>query len=355
MNGYYNDYNRVVFETPDEREQKRKKLKRLFSRVFLALFIYIIASQLISIGALAAAKRFLSADQYSAITESATWSLIISCTAQYLVAFPVLMLMLVGTDKAQKKEKTKLSFGDFILLFLIGQSLMYVGNLIGTMLNRTIGSMTGTMPENSIETIVSGTPMWLIFILMVIVAPIVEELIFRKLMIDRLSIYGDRAAILFSAVAFGLMHGNLYQFFYAALLGALLGYVYTSTRDVRYTVLMHMIINFMGSVVALPVQNAMYEFYDIMAQAQLGEQINVIALIISGAVTLIYSNIQYGMIIGGIIALVYFIRNKKIRVSEEKEIFLPNADIYKFGVLNVGAILFMGISVITTILSLIFV
>jgi len=48
MNGFYNGYDHVVFETPEERENKKRSARKLFSRVFLALFIYMIISQLLS-------------------------------------------------------------------------------------------------------------------------------------------------------------------------------------------------------------------------------------------------------------------------------------------------------------------
>ena len=355
MNNFYGGYDRVFFETPDERIAKQKRQRRLFSRTFLSLFIYVIISQFAGFAVYASARVILPPDKYLAFTESAIWSLLISSLVQYLIAFPVLLLTLIGTDRAVKKEKTKLSFDDFVLFLFIGEALMFAGNLIGTSLNGMVENLTGKLPENGIANIISETPSWLILVLAVIIGPIVEELIFRKIMIDRLSIYGDRAAIIFSAVAFGLMHGNLYQFFYAALLGALLGYVYTLTHNVRYTVYMHMIINFLGSVVALPVEKAMERLTELMESAANGQEVNITELFSSATITAAYSAIQYGMIAGGIIAFIYFLKKGRLKINNEKEIFLPDKEIYKNGIVNVGAILFISVSVITMLLNLIFV
>ena len=49
---------------------------------------------------------------------------------------------------------------------------------------------------------------------------------------------------------FGLFHLNLFQFFYAFGLGLMFGYVYMRTSQLRYSIVMHMIINFNGSVLA---------------------------------------------------------------------------------------------------------
>ena len=75
-----------------------------------------------------------------------------------------------------------------------------------------------------------------------------EELLFRGMILKRARRFGDRTAVAFTAVLFGLMHGNLLQFFYAASIGLILGYVAVRTSSIRYTVLMHMAINSFSTV-----------------------------------------------------------------------------------------------------------
>lgn len=87
-------------------------------------------------------------------------------------------------------------------------------------------------------------------VFLVIVGPIFEEWLFRKQLIDHTRKYGEKTAILLSGLAFGLFHMNLFQFFYAFLLGLMFGYVYTRTSKLRYSTAMHMIINFNGGVLA---------------------------------------------------------------------------------------------------------
>ena len=352
MNGNFYGYDNVVIETEEERNEKKKRLRRHFSRVFLAMFLYIVISQAVSILAYPIAERILSPEAYTKFAASAIWSLVISCASQYLVAFPIFILLLTGTEKAKSRGKSELSLKDFVLLFCTGQVLMMAGNIVGQFLNQIVGSLTGNLPENSVAEIIQETPIWLTFILVVIIAPIVEEIISRKLIIDRLSIYGDHVAIIFSAVAFGLLHANLYQFFYAALLGILLGYVYTKTRDVKYTIYMHMIINLMGSIVALPVEKAMNEYYEIAEIALAGGSFNLLALAGSWLVMFIYSNLQYGMIIGGIIAIVHYTKKREIKINTDKEIYLSDKDIAKHGILNVGTMLFLVLTLTITVLNL---
>ena len=352
MNNFFQDYGTLLFESPEERLAKKIRLKKLFSRVFLALFIYTVVWQCLSGVIYIVAALMMSKEAFDAFQNNYTVAILISSGVQYVIALPIFMLSLIGTEKARPIEKTKLSFKDMFLYLMVGEALMFVGNLIGTMLNRFVGLFSGQTPENSIESMINEIPMYVIFIFVVVLAPIVEELIFRKLMIDRLSIYGDRMAILFTAVAFGLIHANLYQFFYATMLGILLGFVYAKTRDVKYTIILHMIINFLGSIVVLPVQDASIEYARLTELAANGEAYDLIALLTNGFITLLYTNMQYGMLIGGAIVLWNFIKNRKFRLDREKDVHLTDIEVATSGVRTVGSILFLCVSFILMFLSL---
>ena len=354
MNDYYYNYDPIVMETDLDRKKKFKKQRRLFSRVFLALFIYSLVSQVLATTVYIVAPWVLSAEHYEMFITSSAWEVVVSSVVQYVIAFPILLLVLIGTPKAEKKQKKKLSFSEFVFLFCIGEVLMFIGNYIGTTLNDVFASYSGSVPENNVATIISETPTWLIFLVVVILAPIVEELIFRKIMIDRLSIYGELVAIIFSALAFGLIHGNLYQFFYAALLGALLGFVYVKTRNVWYSVLMHMIVNFFGSIVAIPVEKAMNDFIEILAASEYGISFDLVALLVSAVILFTYISVQYGMLAGGVLVGIDYIKKKKFALSPEKEIYIPKGELIKRGILNVGTMCFLTLSTIIFLLSLIF-
>jgi membrane protease YdiL (CAAX protease family) len=84
-----------------------------------------------------------------------------------------------------------------------------------------------------------------------ILAPIVEEFIFRKFLIDRTYRYGEWVAILTSGLMFGLFHGNLAQFFFTTLIGGLFAYIYIRTGKIWYTIALHMTMNLATSVVTM--------------------------------------------------------------------------------------------------------
>ena len=81
--------------------------------------------------------------------------------------------------------------------------------------------------------------------------PIIEEYIFRWKLLNRLRRFGDKAAITYTALMFGLMHGNVTQFLYAAVIGVVLGYVAVKTGRMRYNCLLHILINSWSLVIAM--------------------------------------------------------------------------------------------------------
>jgi membrane protease YdiL (CAAX protease family) len=79
------------------------------------------------------------------------------------------------------------------------------------------------------------------FLTIVIAAPILEELIFRGIMLDGLlKRYTPLKSILISSVFFGIIHLNPWQFVAAFLIGIFAGWVYYRTREIALSILIHM-------------------------------------------------------------------------------------------------------------------
>ena len=84
------------------------------------------------------------------------------------------------------------------------------------------------------------------FFTLTIVPAFVEELLFRGMILGNLLPYGRTAAVLASALLFGVMHQNAGQFLYATVAGLFLGYVYAHTRSFWCCVLVHFCNNFLS-------------------------------------------------------------------------------------------------------------
>jgi len=183
----------------------------------------------------------------------------------YCIAFPVLCLLVCKMPKVQI-EKKKMGFWKIVLTVIIGSGICGVGMVIGTVVGELITLPFGVSASdnNSLGNLMMmSDPFWRI-LTVGILAPIFEELIFRKLLIDRVIKYGEFCAIMMSGIMFGLFHGNFAQFFFATGLGMLFAFVYARTGKIWYTILLHMVVNMTTSVITTPLAMKVLEHMEVI-------------------------------------------------------------------------------------------
>ena len=87
------------------------------------------------------------------------------------------------------------------------------------------------------------------FIAIVIAAPVLEELIFRGIILDGLlRRYSPVKSIIISSVLFGIVHLNPWQFIAAFLIGVFSGWVYYKTRKLTLSIIIHAVNNLVAFV-----------------------------------------------------------------------------------------------------------
>ena len=179
-----------------------------------------------------------------------TW-MVLCIIFMYPLAFFLYWLIMQTVPKARQTWTCPMGTGHFLGWFVICMGGVYFGSLIGQFLMTIVSVITGETMVNQVEEMIMDMSLWAVILSAVILAPIMEELIFRKLVLDRLAGYGPAVAMSVSALVFGLAHGNFYQFFYAFLLGLIFAYIYLRTGKVRYSMMLHMMVNFCGSVIPI--------------------------------------------------------------------------------------------------------
>lgn len=92
--------------------------------------------------------------------------------------------------------------------------------------------------------------LFLLFVL-VVIAPITEEFVFRGLVFSSLKPYGNGAAILVSGISFGVFHGNFQQLFYTAILGICLAYITYATGSILSSTVIHAMVNGVSGILLL--------------------------------------------------------------------------------------------------------
>ncbi|MBE6635943.1 MAG: CPBP family intramembrane metalloprotease [Ruminococcaceae bacterium] len=333
------------FTLDDERRARSR-----FSRFFLSTAVFLVVAQIAAI-ALELILLLIMGEGSKTVLESSWYVWGANVFALYIVAFPILYLI-VRRMQGAFRTKYRMPAKEFLILFVIGQSLMTIGGIIGTAVNGFIGALIGRDITDTTSDLIENSPLYLILIVAVIIGPIIEELIFRKLLMDKLGMYGDRLAIIVSAVSFGLFHGNLYQFFYAAMLGALLAYMYSRTSNVWYPIAMHMLMNFFGSIIPMLLSDSVDKLLELQTLIESGAQYDVteytrVATIVGG-----YSLFQYGMLFAGIM-LMYKLR-RRFFVTDRCEILIPKERRASLVLLNPGSIIFLVVVAATMVLNIIF-
>ncbi len=250
--------------------------------------------------------------------DDVTLLLVVSMVPLYLIGFPFSFVLMRNKD-VPSVEKHPMTAGQLVVSFLICYGIMIVGNLIGLGLTAGIGLLKGSPVQNALLNVITGGSLWVTAIFTVLCAPVFEELLFRKLICDKVVKYGEGITVMLSGLIFGLFHMNFNQFFYAFFLGCFFAFLYVKTGCLKYTILLHMAINFWGTVLGSIILSL--------------DQTKPYALII----TVVYSLCVYGMAITGIVLL---IRKRRSLTCQPGEIVIEKGQRFKTIILNVGMSLF---------------
>ena len=219
--------------------------KRFFSKIgfsYLAYAILAIVFQII-------ASTIIGTINYDLLTDINIIT-VISAICNYILPLPIFLLLMRKINTV-KIEKNSISARTFLKYVAITFTLLWIGNILGLISTTAISAVISSPIANPVQELINSADFWLNLLLISLIGPIFEEVIFRKLLIDRTIRYGARVSIIISALLFGLIHGNLNQFFYAFLMGGFFAYVYIKTGKIIYTILLHISVNLIGSVVSL--------------------------------------------------------------------------------------------------------
>lgn len=174
-------------------------------------------------------------------TEDAYAAYMNNSHALSFVSALIIVLSLALFFASQKKSVSKAFYAGkpkasaLALCFAIGISLNFTASYIISLLPEKLLESYGEATEGLSD----GHIVWYI-LAVVIMAPVVEELIFRSMMISRFSTaVGNTVAIIFSSIIFGAVHGHIVWSLYAFAIGLLFGVIFTRSRSVLASIAAH--------------------------------------------------------------------------------------------------------------------
>lgn len=293
--------------------------KKVFNRIGLATFVTMILVSIIQVMFLGIIgvinKELLSANwvNYASIAISF-----------YLIGFPVFYFMIKNLPEEEKRESRTLGVLEIIKICVMSYGVVYIFSLFTNLIMMLIAVIKGSEVTNPLVNVLEGSNWIWSLVFVGILSPIIEEMMFRGVMLNKLRRYGDKVTIITTAVLFGLFHGNFSQFFYAVALGMVFAYVTLKTGTIKYSIILHIVVNIIGSII-LP--------------AVIGDGSNVVVV---GCVGLLLLTIV-------IVGLVLLIKNRKNISLLDGEIKLEKGTEFKTIWINVGMILYVEICLFSMI------
>lgn len=206
----------------------------------------------------------------------------------------VLVYFLYNTEQKNSVDIYNLPKSKELFLFSVFTGLLVcsIGDRATSIISAYV-SMAGVDFEKP-ETLDANTPMgWILQIVTyAVIPPLVEEFAMRGVVMQPLRKYGDKFAIVVSAILFAVLHGNMVQIPFAFIAGLALGYFAIITDSIWTSVAIHCLNNLSATIISIYYmnhsENDMFFFY-----------------VIEGAILIL-----------GIIAFIFFMRLKPRRLGK---------------------------------------
>ncbi len=214
-------------------------------KIFLIGLIYFVAMVLVAIVFVLGA--------FGIITNSMISSVLIQVVS--IFAVPLLMYTLLvsknpkqtfkdtGFNKVSKKV-VLISIALGIVLYFINLFVADFFQCMITLFGYENVRITNTVTETGYLSLLRDLIFTCVF------PALFEEFLHRGILLNAGKKYGNpKTALIISSLLFGLMHLNINQFFYATILGFLMGYVSLISGSIIPTIIIHFMNNFLSTLV----------------------------------------------------------------------------------------------------------
>lgn len=157
-----------------------------------------------------------------------------------LFCVPILYYF-IKTNKEKKyfKVNKKLNIIDFITYF----ALIYGINIFLNLIISFVINIEG-------QKFIVQRPIYTDIIYAICIAPVLEEIVFRGVLMTYLKKYGIKTAIIISSLFFGISHYNIYMVIPAFFIGIVLACV-AYKYSLKYSVLLHVLMNIVANMLKI--------------------------------------------------------------------------------------------------------
>lgn len=158
-----------------------------------------------------------------------------------IFVFAALYPLYVTFKKRYDIVNYKFDFRTSLYMIPLALSICVIGNVLVDYIPRETENMVTTEVYN----LAREYNIYLSLFIVSVLIPIIEELLFRGFFYDAAKILAnDVVAIIFTSFAFAIAHFELRQSIYAFFAGLFLGYIKYKYKNIIYTIVMHLLMNF---------------------------------------------------------------------------------------------------------------
>lgn len=270
-----------------DEKKELKQLRSISNNIGLGVFLFFVISSLISLICIPVFEAFGLYNKLNYLKEfnymepAIYFSFTGIC---FIIVISIVSLVIAKLSKSSFSElihfkKVKSS----ILIPYIGLGLLFCGlanafteQIINTL--NAIGihpSMPSSPYDNSILSIVLNA------IVISILPAMMEEFLFRGVILGVLRKYGNGFAIMVSAIIFSMIHGNIAQSCFALIVGLALGFIAVKTGSIIPGMIIHFINNLSCLIIAIVDNNTK------ISSAYTSAALNIFFVIL-GLISLLY-------------------------------------------------------------------
>ena len=302
---------------------KEDDMKKTFTYVGLSYSVLLIVNIVLFI-----LLRCFFPDIREAITGNNVSKILVGVLPNWLISYPLLVVLL-RRKPSEKPERHDLSFFELIMYISISFGIVFCANLTGLGVVQVIQKISGYTLKNPTDELLKDQNAMMLVVMVALIGPILEEIVFRKLLIDAIGRYNAGVAVIISGVVFGIIHSNISQFFYTFAFGLFLGFIYLKTGRLLYTIIMHVSVNLFFGTMSTILKR--------FTETELG--------------TMIFGLYGLALITIAITGIVlFFVNLKKFKLNNDRDM-IKKANAYKIAFSNVGIIIFIVLGIALTIFN----
>lgn len=294
---------------PDREE--RTQIRRRYNKAALVIFMNMMIFNILGIGG----SLMLYALGYGSLFDNEVFNALFSCGIPVIseVTSIIIGVKMFGLNFKPMLTREGYDGGTMTKLLLLTLGLQtaasYLASLIGAILE--MFGLKGATADLSPTTSLPAN--LIMYFYACLLGPVLEELLYRGVLLQSLRKYNERFAIFFSSAIFGLMHQNYQQFILGFIVGIPLATVTIKHGSLLPSIFAHIIMNTSGIVFSCWIQYASPELYSAALSGESGD-LSLSSLTTGGMAAILCSaGFRIAVLIAGlVVGIIVLVKGKNM-------------------------------------------